>query len=150
MRHAHRSKNLFADGAFPTETAELSLEVAHGHDREIVVLIGAAKALVGLEIAQAADQVFAAEVGGIPNEVVARKTRAMREKVTRCGLFARDRIVHLKFGKVRADGLVPIDLAFVFENAEGESRERFGDRADGKQGGGRDREFVFKIATTVT
>src|SRR5215469_6456903 len=89
MRHAQRSKNLFANRAFPTETGELSFEVAHGHDGEIVVLIGAAKTFVRLEIAQAVDQVFAAEVGGIQNEVVARKTRAMREN--RRGWPARSR-----------------------------------------------------------
>src|SRR5206468_12616681 len=108
MRHAQRSKNLFANRAFPTKTGELPFEIAHGHDGEIVVLVGAAKALVGLELVEPAEQVLAREVRGIPNEIVARQTGAMREKVAGSGLLAGDRIVHLKLGEVAADGLVPI------------------------------------------
>src|SRR5207249_4130414 len=56
----------------------------------------------------------------------------------------------LTFGILRnegkVDGLVPVDLTFVSEDAEGESREGFGDRADGKQGCGRDREFGVEVA----
>src|SRR5437870_7893955 len=70
----------------------------------------------------------------------------MREKIAGRGLLAGDRIIHLELREVGADGLVPVDLTFVSEDAEGESREGFGDRADGKQGCGRDREFVFEIA----
>src|SRR5947209_14044092 len=64
----------------------------------------------------------------------------MREKIAGRGLLAGDRIIHLELREVGADGLVPVDLTFVSEDAEGESREGFGDRADGKQGCGRDRE----------
>ena len=98
MGHSERSENLLANAAFPAQAGELSFEVAHGHDGEIVVLVGAAKTFVGLEVVQAADEVFAAEVGGIPDEIVARKAGAMREKVARRGLFAGNGIVHLKFG----------------------------------------------------
>src|SRR5438034_2444821 len=70
----------------------------------------------------------------------------MREKIAGRGLLAGDRIIHLELREVGVDGLVPVDLTFVSEDAEGEGREGFGDRADGKQGCGRDREFVFEIA----
>src|SRR5215472_18709401 len=149
MRHSQRREDLLANGAFPTEAGELSFEVAHGHDREIVVLVGAAKAFVGLEIADAADQVLTAEVRGIPDEVVARESGAMREKVARSGLLARDGIVHLKFGKIAADRLVPIHFAFVFENGKGESREGFGDGADREKRGGGDRKLVLHVAISI-
>src|SRR2546429_4880564 len=64
----------------------------------------------------------------------------MREKIAGRGLLAGYRIIHLELREVGADGLVPVDLTFVSEDAEGESREGFGDRADGKQGCGRDRD----------
>src|SRR2546430_1109874 len=142
MGHSQRSKNLLANGTFPSQAGELSFEVAHGHDGEIVVLVGAAKALVGLELVEPADQVVAREVRRIPNEIVARQTGAVREKVTGSGLLAGDRIVHLKLGEVAADGLVPIDFAFVFENGESQGGKRFGDRADGKKSRGGDGKLL--------
>ncbi len=125
--HLQWSKNLFANAAFPAEAGELSFEVAHGHDGEIVVLVGAAKAFVGLELVDTADEVLAGEVRGIPNEVVARQTGAMREEVAGSGLLAGDGIAHLKFGEIAADGFVPIDFAFVFQNGESQSGKGFGD-----------------------
>src|SRR2546422_8519169 len=118
MGHSQRRKNLLANAAFPAQAGELSFEVAHGHYGEIVVLVGAAKALVGLELVEAADQVVTREVRGIPYEIVARQAGAMREKVAGSGLLAGNRIVHLKFREVAADRHVPIDLAFVFENGK--------------------------------
>src|SRR5256884_2084256 len=70
----------------------------------------------------------------------------MREKIAGRGLRAGTGIKHLELGGVGANGLVPVDLTLVSEDAEGESREGLGDGADGKQGCGRDREFVFEIA----
>ncbi len=48
MRHTERRENLLANRAFPAEASHLTFEVAHGHDGEVVVLIGAAKVLVRL------------------------------------------------------------------------------------------------------
>src|SRR5579859_540564 len=120
MGHSQRRENLLANRAFPAEAGELSFKVAHRRDGEIVVLVGAAETFVGLEIAEAADQIFAAKIGGIPYKIMAGKAGAMREKVAGSSLFAGEGIVHLKFGEVTADRLVPIHFTFVFENGEGE------------------------------
>src|SRR5262252_567091 len=98
MRHAERRENFLTNGAFPTQASQLSFEVAHGRNGEVVVLIGAAKSFVGFKVMEAADEVFAAEVRGIPNKIVARKAGAMREKVPRRGLLGGHGIMHLKFG----------------------------------------------------
>ena len=110
---------------------------------------GAAETFVGLEIAEAVYQVFAGEIGGIPDKVVARKAGAMREKVARSSLLAGNGIVHLKFGEIAADGLVPIHFAFIFENGEGERGERFCDGADGEKRGGGDGELLFEVVIAV-
>src|SRR5262249_49164381 len=144
MGHSERRENLLANGAFPAQAGELSFEVAHGRNGEVVVLVGAAKAFVGLAITETADEVFAAEVRGIPNEIMPRKAGAVREKVARRGLLAGNRIVHLKFGEIAADGLIPIDFAFVFENGEGERGERLGYGADGEKRRGGHRKFLFQ------
>src|SRR5262250_2420001 len=118
MRHSERLENLLTYRAFPAQAGELSFEVSHGHDGEVVVLVGAAKTFVGLQFMETADEVSAGEVRGVPNEIVAWQAGAMREKVAGSGLLGGEGVVHLKFGEVAADGLVPIHFAFVFEDGE--------------------------------
>src|SRR5215472_8104292 len=146
MGHAERRENLLANGAFPTEAGELSFEVAHGRNGKIVVLISAAKTFVWFQVMEPAHEVCPAEIGGIPDEIVARQARTMREKIARSSLLSGDWVVHLKFGEIGAHGLIPIHFAFVFENGEGESGEGFADRADREKRRGGDGKFLLEVA----
>src|SRR5258707_1390431 len=92
MRHAQRSEDSLPDSTLPSQSCELPFQIAHGHDGEIVVLVGASKTLVGLKVPKPADHMFAAEIRRIPNQIVPRQPRAMREKVAgrRAGLPRHD------------------------------------------------------------
>src|SRR5258708_40296104 len=72
MRHPQRSEDSLPDGALPSQACELPFQIPHGHDGEIVVLVGASKALVGLKVAKSADHILAAEIRRIPNQIVPR------------------------------------------------------------------------------
>src|SRR6266849_6290669 len=123
MSHAKRSEDLFANRAFPSEASHLALKVAHRHNGEVVVLISASEVLIWLEISQPADLIGAAEIGGVPDDVVPGETRTVGEKVARSGALAGDRIVELKLGQVGAHGLVPINLALIFQDGESKRRK---------------------------
>src|SRR5579883_2063846 len=47
MSHAEGRENILANATFPSEASQLSFEIAHGHDSEVVVLVGLAETLVG-------------------------------------------------------------------------------------------------------
>src|SRR5258708_39554962 len=113
MRHAQRSEDSLPDGPLPSQSCKLPFQIAHGHDGEIVVLVGTSKALVGLKVAKPADHILAAEIRRIPNQIVPWQSRAMREKVAGRGALAGHHVIHLKFWQILPDRLVPIGLAFV-------------------------------------
>src|SRR5206468_7572704 len=107
MRHAQRSEDSLPDCTLPSQASEFPLQIAHGHDGEIVVLVGTSKTLVGLKVAKPADHILSAEIRRIPNQIVPRQPRAMREKVARCSALAGYHIIHLKLGQILPDRLVP-------------------------------------------
>src|SRR5260370_16547448 len=113
MRHAQRSEDSLPDSTLPSQSCELPFQIAHGHDGEIVVLVGASKTLVGLKVAKPADHILAAEIRRIPNQIVPWQPSAMREKIAGCGALAGHHIIHLKFGQILPYRLVPILLSFL-------------------------------------
>src|SRR5215467_13305838 len=149
MLHAQRLENLLRDATFPTEIRNLSFEVAHGHDCEIVVLIGAAEAFVQLEITLAVEEVLAGEIGRVPGEIMSREAGPMREKIASRGALARDRVAHLELRQVGTDRLIPIDFPLVLKNRERKSGEGFCDRANGKLSLRGDWKPIFDVAVPV-
>ena len=82
---------------FPALSGDSSNQIAGGHHQQVVVAIATAKIVIGLQEPQAAHHVFAAEVGAVPNKIVAGQSKAMRDKIARSHALACHRIVHLKF-----------------------------------------------------
>src|ERR1700730_19011781 len=102
VRHSEWCEDLLANRAFPSESCNFPFEITHRHDRQIVVLIGAPKAFVRLKIAKVVEQIFAAEIAGVPHQVMSGQTGAMRKKITGSGFLTLDGILHLKIREIVA------------------------------------------------
>ena len=86
----------------------------------------------------------------VPEKICVGKARAMGQEVANGDFPGDERIVESEFLQVVRDGIVPIELTFVNEHADERSGERFGGRADGENGLGRDRRFVLQVRQAKT
>src|SRR6185369_8674970 len=79
-------------------------------------------------------------------QIVPRQPRPVRHQIAHAQVFSHRRIVELEPRNVIAHRLLPLDLAFVNQRPEHESRESFGRRANGKQSIRGDRQLLFDVA----
>ena len=82
--------------------------------------------LPGLEVLQPLEQLFPGEVGLIPDQVVPRDARAVGEHVSDRHSLVQFVVVELNARYVLADGLVPIQLPLLHQQAHGHCRKKLG------------------------
>ena len=137
------------DEVFPGLSGDPLSEQAGSHEHQVLVLKGLTKGLRRLEVAQPGEELLAGEVCAVPDGVVPRQARRVRNEIARRQAGGRDRVVHAEVGHVLDHRLVPLELAFVDEHAEDRRRERLAVRADGEERVAVRVETGFEISLAV-
>ena len=145
-RHAQRREDALAGKVLPGQAGEMLDQHAGGHEHQVVVLEGLADILVGLQVAQASKDLLAGKRRVVPQQVVAGQAHAVGYHVARGQTLAGHRVVQLEGRQEIADGLIPIQLALVHQQAQVEGGKGFGRRANGKERVGRDGKRAFPVA----
>jgi hypothetical protein len=135
------------NGVLPALAGHGLDEIAGGEEHEVVILPPLPKIGRRREVGQAADELLAGSgLVVVPDEVVTRQPRAMRDEIAGRQPLPRLGVVEAEPGDVVADGLVPLHFALVDERPERECGERLGRGADGHEGVGRHRQLAFDVA----
>ena len=126
-RHVQRLADVLLHKFFPSLPENFSHQISGGHYQHVVVVVAATEVAIALQEAETVDEVFATEGGGIPGQVVTRKSGAMTDQIAWSHTFAGYGIVHLEIWKILPHRLVPIEFALVVENSHGNRSKGFGD-----------------------
>ena len=130
-RHPERLEEPFPHELLPALAREELDHVAHPRVHHVVVEELRADRLGRLEVLEPLEQLAPGELGLVPDQVVPRDAGAMREHVADRHRAVELVVVELDARHELPDRLVPVELAFLHEQARGHRREQLRVRSDG-------------------